>query len=79
MDDLERKCFTLTFVTEQREWDETVEVYTLAEARSAARSRLAAIVTSEAPRNAYVAIAWRGKELGVIDHMDGRFDWTPEA
>ena len=68
--------FSLTFVTEQWEWDVTLQLDTLPEAQSAARIALENLAREEAPELACVYVLELGLRVGVWDWVMGEPHWT---
>jgi hypothetical protein len=69
--------YSLTFVTDQWEWDVEVEADTFPRAKATARTALEAVVREEAPELACVYILHQGLRIGVWDWVERRPYWTP--
>lgn len=75
--DSKSQRYSLTFLTDQWEWDAPLPAETLAQAKTAAREGLEALVREEAPELACVYLLERGVKRGVWDWVERQPYWTP--
>jgi hypothetical protein len=68
--------YSLTFLTEQWEWDAQLPAETLAQAKTAARDALEHLVLEEEPRLACVYLLEGGLRIGVWDWVERQSYWT---
>ena len=69
--------YSVTFLTDQWEWDAAVATDQLEEAKAAACRALEQVVRDERPEIACVTLLEGGRRIGVWDWVDGEAHWTP--
>jgi len=69
--------YSVTFLTDQWEWDAVVATDQLEEAKAAAGRALEQVVREERPEIACVTLLQGGRRIGVWDWVDGQAHWTP--
>jgi hypothetical protein len=69
--------YSLTLLANEWEWDAELAPDTLAQAKTAARHALEALVREEAPELACVYLLENGLRIGVWDWIEQRAYWTP--
>ena len=69
--------YSVTFLTDQWEWDAAVATDQLEEAKAAAYRALEQVVRDERPEIACVTLLEGGRRIGVWDWVDGQAHWTP--
>jgi hypothetical protein len=68
--------FTLTFLTNEWEWDAELASETLEQAKAAAREALVRMVEEEKPQLACVTLLQDGVKIGVWDWVEQQPWWT---
>jgi hypothetical protein len=68
--------YSLTVLADEWEWDANLEPSTLAQAKTAARKALEALVRKEAPEIACVYLVEDGLRVGVWDWVAKQPYWT---
>lgn len=69
--------YSLTLLANEWEWDAEVAPDTLAQAKTAARDALEALIQAETPELACVYLLENGLRIGVWDWVEQRPHWTP--
>jgi hypothetical protein len=69
--------YSLSFLTDQWQWESALAADTLEQARTLARDRLEALVQEENPRLACVYLLDEDQKIGVWDWVERRSYWTP--
>ena len=75
--DSKSQRFSLTFLTDQWEWDERLTAATMEQARTLARVALEALVRDEKPELACVYLLDEGVRIGAWDWVERQPYWTP--
>jgi hypothetical protein len=68
--------YSLTFLTDQWEWDAPLHADTPGQAKAAARRALLRMVKEETPELACVTLLDRGVKIGVWDWVEQQPYWT---
>lgn len=72
----ETSVYSVTFLTDQWEWDAALSAETLAQAKLAAREALEAVIREERPELACVYLFKCRQRIGVWDWVERQFHWT---
>jgi hypothetical protein len=73
---MQSQRFSLTYLTDQWEWDANLAAVTEAQAKTAALEALEIMVKKEAPELACVYLLDNGVRIGVWDWVEQQPHWT---
>jgi hypothetical protein len=73
------ETYGLGFLTEEWVWGDEVVAADQDQAIAKAREMLEVVVREETPEIACVTVLSGPRKIGVWDHLDGQFVWTPET
>jgi hypothetical protein len=75
-EDAKLKRYSLTFLTDQWEWEADLGAETLAQAKAASHKALEDLVREEAPELACVTLLEDGLKIGIWDWVEKQPYWT---